>query len=268
MPVTSLPLSVLVLGALVSLAGCGDPHSVDQRTAASEEESSSVSHGSRAVADGGSTAPPATGAEDMADDGFVSSIEEVPEHVRARMDGGSMRPGCPVGYDDLRYVRVSHIDDTGASVVGELVVAADVAEDVVEVFRELHRAAFPIASMRLVDDFGRSGDPDGGADDFASIEADNTSAFNCRLRTGSTTEFSEHSLGTAIDINPLRNPYVSKGGTTSHPRSVPYLDRSNVRPGMIVDGDPVVSAFARIGWSWGGHWDPPVDHQHFSAGGR
>jgi hypothetical protein len=121
--------------------------------------------------------------------------------------------------------------------------------------------------MQLVDDFGPADDPDDGADDFASIEADNTSAFNCRLRTGSTTEFSQHSYGTAIDLNPLRNPYVGTSGTTSHPASVPYLERSP-RPGVITGDGPVVAAFREIGWSWGGDWSTVKDYQHFSLSGR
>jgi hypothetical protein len=112
--------------------------------------------------------------------------------------------------------------------------------------------------MRLVDAYG--------ADDFRSIEADNTSAFNCRFVDG-TSRWSEHAYGRAIDVNPLENPYVS-GGRTSHRRSVPYLDRTRRRPGMAVEGGPLVRAFDAIGWGWGGRWSSPVDYQHFSASGR
>jgi hypothetical protein len=34
---------------------------------------------------------------------------------------------------------------------------------------------------------------------------------------------------------------------------------------MILPGDIVVRAFARIGWSWGGAWGTQKDYQHFSA---
>jgi hypothetical protein len=199
---------------------------------------------------------------------FVSSVEPIPEEVRRRMQGVSMRPGCPVGFEGLRYVRVSHTDPDGRTVQGELVVAASVADDVVTVFRRLHELRFPISRMSLVDDFGRADDPADGADDFASIEADNTSAFNCRRRTGSAAEYSQHSYGTAIDVNPLANPYVGRRGTTSHPASEPYLDRSIERPGMLMAGGPVVAAFADIGWSWGGVWSDVKDYQHFSLTGR
>ncbi len=31
---------------------------------------------------------------------------------------------------------------------------------------------------------------------------------------------------------------------------------------------PVVAAFARIGWEWGGDWNSAKDYQHFSENGR
>ena len=47
-----------------------------------------------------------------------------------------------------------------------------------------------------------------------------------------------------------------------------YLDRGDVRPGMIVEGDVVVEAFDQIGWGWGGRWNSLKDWQHFSANGN
>jgi len=173
------------------------------------------------------------------------------------MEPTSWRPGCPVGLDELRYLEISHWGFDGARRTGELVVHADAVEAMVSVFTDLWVARFPIRSMRLVDDFG-------GSDD-ASIDAGNTSAFNCRTVAG-TSRWSNHATGRAIDINPIENPYVS-GGTTSHPASVPFLVRTPA-PGVIVEGDAVVAAFDAVGWGWGGRWDDPVDHQHFSANGR
>ncbi len=104
--------------------------------------------------------------------------------------------------------------------------------------------------------------------DFDSIEADNTSAFNCRSATGST-HWSEHAYGRAIDLDPIENPYVS-GGRTSHPASRRYVNRAlaGKAPGVISDGGVVTRAFARIGWGWGGRWQGARDYQHFSASGR
>jgi hypothetical protein len=199
---------------------------------------------------------------------FTWSAGPVPAEVRNRMDGISMRPGCPVGYDGLAYVRVGHWNFEGQVAEGELVIAVQEVEPLRAVFNRLFDIRFPIRRMTLVDDFGRASNPADGADDFASIEANNTSAFNCRRRTGSTSTFSQHSYGTAVDINPIENPYVNTAGTTSHPASVPFLDRSNASPGVITAGSPVVQAFESVGWKWGGYWDPPIDYQHFSRTGK
>jgi poly-gamma-glutamate synthesis protein (capsule biosynthesis protein) len=177
--------------------------------------------------------------------------------VRARVEGSSWRPGCPVPLEDLRYLRVGHWGFDGVPHLGELVVHHDEVEDLRVVFATLFSQRFPIRTMRLVDDFG--------ADDDTSVAADNTSAFNCRAVTGGS-RWSQHAYGRAIDVNPLENPYVTNG-TTSIPGSVPYLDRSDLRPGMIGAGDGVVDAFAARGWAWGGFWTAPVDYQHFSASG-
>ncbi len=152
---------------------------------------------------------------------------------------------------------MSYRDFAGRSATGELVVAASVASDVVGVFAELYRIGFPIASMRLIDDFG-------GSDD-QSMAADNTSAFNCRTITGGGG-FSEHSFGTAIDINPVQNPYVS--GSLILPAAGSSFLARPASPGVLHADDPVVAAFDAIGWSWGGSWSDPVDYQHFSQSGR
>ncbi|WP_217913398.1 M15 family metallopeptidase [Miltoncostaea marina] len=176
---------------------------------------------------------------------------------RADMTPGVWRRGCPVGLGALRHVSVPFVGFGGRPRRGALVVHSGAARDVVAVFRELYRARFPIRRMRPIQAYG--------GDDFRSIEADNTSAFNCRPATGSR-RWSQHAYGRAIDLNPLENPYVS-GGRTSHRRSVPYLDRSRARRGMIRDGGVVVRAFERRGWEWGGRWSGVRDYQHISADG-
>jgi len=169
----------------------------------------------------------------------------------------SWRPGCPVGPADLRAVSVTYLDPAGHARRGTIVVAASVAQATADVFGRLYELRYPIASMRPVDVFG-------GSDD-ASMDADNTSAFNCRATTGGTS-FSEHSYGTAIDLNPVENPYV-KGTTVLPAAGRAFVDRSP-RPGVVVAGDAVVQAFAAAGFSWGGSWRTLKDYQHFSVSGN
>jgi hypothetical protein len=189
---------------------------------------------------------------------FRGSIARIDAPLAKRMTGVSWRAGCPVALGNLRLLTLSHWGFDGRPRTGRLVVHRDIARDLVGVFRELYAARFPIRRMRLVDAYGGS--------DFRSIEADNTSAFNCRYVEG-TTRWSNHAYGTAIDVNPIENPYVS-GGRTAHRASVLYLDRARRRPGMAFEGGALVRAFDRIGWGWGGRWTSVKDYQHFSANGR
>jgi hypothetical protein len=153
---------------------------------------------------------------------------------------------------------MSHWNYAGTVSHGKVVVAAGLANQVVDIFRDLYDARFPIERMELVDKYN--------GDDGQSMAANNTSAFNCRLVTGGSS-YSEHSYGRAIDINPLVNPYV-KGSTVLPPAGSAYVDRSLDAPGMIHANDEVVQAFAARGWIWGGTWSSLKDYQHFSTTGK
>ncbi len=203
-----------------------------------------------AAVDQPTTAGPAS------DAGFSDTVAAIDPALAARM-ASSWREGCPVPLSDLRYLTLTYRGFDGADHQGELVVAASVVDQVVAVFRRLYEIGYPIASMRLVDDFA--------GDDNASMSANNTSAFNCRPVTGGGG-FSEHSYGTAIDVNPVQNPYLS-GSTVLPAQGRQYVDRPDA-PGVIHAGDEVVQAFADQGLRWGGTWSGPIDYQHFSVSGR
>jgi len=199
------------------------------------------------------TTKPATTAR-TPDPPFQSGISTVTEADLF----ASWSPGCPLAVDALRLVEVSHWGFDGVARTGEMVVAADLASDVIAIFHDLFDARYPIERMELVDVYG--------GDDDSSMAANNTSAFNCRTVTGGSS-FSEHSYGRAIDLNPLVNPYVN-GGLVLPPAGQAFVDRSLDAPGMIHAGDEVVLAFAARGWIWGGTWTSLKDYQHFSTTGK
>ncbi|MEX2210904.1 MAG: M15 family metallopeptidase [Gaiellaceae bacterium] len=190
---------------------------------------------------------------------FQGTISPIGPELRSTMTGLSWRPGCPVGFKRLRLLTVSHWTFAGGVRTGRVVVHESVAAPVLQALRRLYARRFPIRRLRLVDAYG--------ADDFRSIEADNTSAFNCR-RVAGTSRWSLHAYGLAIDVNPIENPYVSSDGSVSHRASRPYVDRSRIRPGMAYAGGALVEAFRSIGWGWGGTWSGVKDYQHFSSTGR
>jgi hypothetical protein len=192
---------------------------------------------------------------------FTFSARPLSPSVRQRVVGSSWHRGCPVALSELRHLRIGYWGFDRRVHRGEMIVAASAVPPIRGAFRRLFRARFPIRRMRLVDAYGAS--------DYASIEADNTSAFNCRRATGAT-RWSEHAYGRAVDLNPIENPYVYPDGSTAHRASRRYLDRSRHRRGMAYRGGVLVRAFARAGWGWGGDWRPPsaTDYQHFSTTGR
>jgi hypothetical protein len=189
-----------------------------------------------------------------AGDEFVSTASPVPDTVQAR---SSWVPGCPVGYEELTYLTVSHLGFDGRFHTGEIIVNAAVAQDVVEVFRRLHEARFPIEQMRVIrlDEVDEPPTGDGNI----------TTSFTCRTAVGSEG-WSFHAYGLAIDINPFHNPYA-KADLVLPELASAYLDRSDLRPGMIEPGDAVTEAFAEIGWRWGGNWVTLKDWMHFSRDG-
>ncbi len=192
---------------------------------------------------------------------YKSNISHITPQIKKRMiEGNSWRKGCPVSLEDLRYLRVKHIDFSGEERMGEIIVHKEVSVEVTEIFKALYRTNYPINKMRLVSDYKGS--------DWQSIEADNTSAFNCRKATGSK-KFSKHSYGKAIDINPIENPYIFRSGKSSHKASKPYLKRkrtseSTLQRAMLLPYDKATKIFKKYGWKWGGDWSGVKDYQHFS----
>jgi D-alanyl-D-alanine carboxypeptidase len=246
LPRALTPFAVLALlgGALVACATPPAGPAPSERTEPAATPAADSRDGGRA------------GASTAGSPGFSATVDRVGRRAAEAMTGVSWRPGCPVPIADLRVLHLTHWGFDARVHRGRLVVHHAVAADVVDVFRDLFDARFPIRRMRPVEAYGGS--------DAASMDADNTSAFNCRPVTGTTDRFSMHSFGTAIDVNPVENPYV-EGDTVLPPAGRAYLDRGDVRTGMVVAPGPVVRAFRRAGFEWGGSWRGLKDYQHFEA---
>ncbi len=171
----------------------------------------------------------------------------------------SWRPGCPVPLDGLRMITMTYWGFDDRPHTGRLVVNKDATDAIITVFGRLYGWRWPIYKMEPVDAYK--------GDDYDSIEADNTSAFNCRPATGSS-HWSQHAYGRAVDLNPRENPYLSSDGTVAHKNARKFAKRPVHAPGVINPGDRVVKAFRQVGWEWGGYWTGIKDYQHFSEGGN
>lgn len=190
--------------------------------------------------------------EDNTDINPVFSSSPIPDNIKSNMLGSSMPESEPISFDSLSYLKITHYGFDGNTHVGEMVVNKEIASDVLDAFEEVYYKKYPIEKIRLIDEYN--------ADDELSMSNNNTSSFCYRTIKG-TNVVSNHGKGLAIDINPLQNPHVV-GSSTSPKEGTDYIDRSNVRMGMITEGDDLYNAFTSRGFSWGGHWKNP-DYQHF-----
>jgi hypothetical protein len=172
--------------------------------------------------------------------------------------GASWHEGCPVDPANLRMVTVALIGFDGVEHTGQVVVNADVAKKVVEAFRQMFEAGFPIRKLKPI--FTQA-----EFEDFETPD-DNSTGFSCRnaVNSSGSPSWSQHAFGHAIDINPIENPYM-EGDRIIPSAGAAYTDRSDVRPGMAVSGSAIVKAFSSIGWGWGASFQ---DYQHFSTNGR
>ena len=187
----------------------------------------------------------------------VFTQSEITDEIFSRIQGKSFPEECTTSRENLRFLRVSHYNGEGEVCQGELICHHSIAEDLLDIFRQLYDARYPIERMVLIDEYD--------ADDEASMAHNNTSAFNFRYISG-TRRLSKHSLGLAVDINPLYNPYVrQRGGKTlvSPSGAAPYADRSKDFPYKIDRNDLCYRLFKAHGFTWGGDWKSSKDYQHF-----
>ena len=190
-------------------------------------------------------------------------------------------------YSNLSYLIIPHYNFEGQVVNGEMVVCRELADEVLLIFQELYKVKYPIEKMELVDNFE--------ADDWISIQHNNTSAFNYRHANNGQYDLdtlSNHAFGKSIDINPLINPYIInyysdserpytthdiEKGPNSSDSSKNYGDRFIHRDQMtdwkeiekqarIARGTDIYNIFTKYGWSWlehAGGSGEDLDSQHF-----
>ena len=186
------------------------------------------------------------------------SAQPIPDSVFHRMQGRSWPEGCTIRRADLRYLRLTHVDAESKEHVGEMVCNKAIANDLIEIFKELYRQKYPIQRIRLIDDYE--------AVDERSMRNNNSSCF-CYRKVSGTTKLSKHAMGMAVDINTLYNPYVRTGKDgrriVEPATATKYVDRRKTFPYKIVKGDLLYRLFVQHGFKWGGSWRTMKDWQHF-----
>lgn len=117
-------------------------------------------------------------------------ISEIPDDIFEKMQGKSYKVDCTLPRENLRYIHVLHVGFDNQVHEGELVVNKDIADDVLEIFKELYESGYQIEKVRLVDEYD--------ADDESSMSDNNSSAFNFRF-ISHTTKISKHGMGMAVE---------------------------------------------------------------------
>jgi len=168
--------------------------------------------------------------------------------TRAEALGGNRFP--PAVLAKMEVVTVTYNGFDHRRHQGQIVVDRVFAGEVKRIFDEIEATGYPIEKMVPIVAYGWNDD--------ASVEANNTSAFNYRhviLPEGEQKRLSHHASGRAIDLNPRINPFVARDGHSTHP-----YDPS--KPGTLTLKSKVTQIFLRHGWTWGGTWHER-DYQHF-----
>lgn len=152
--------------------------------------------------------------------------------------------------DLLSIIDVCYYSFDGRKHQGQIIVNQELEDDVYEIFNFIEKTLFPVGKVVPIVAYQW--------DDYSSMADNNSSSFNYRVIQG-TTKLSLHSLGKAVDINPVQNPVIYPNGVIM-PDKAKYLPQER---GTLTAGHPVVQEFLKHGWHWGGNFDQPKDYHHF-----
>jgi peptidoglycan LD-endopeptidase CwlK len=161
---------------------------------------------------------------------------------------GTMAPDEII--DSLAFIDVFYYSFDGRRHQGQIIVNSELEDDVCAIFELIEKLKFPVGRVVPVVEYQW--------DDYKSMFDNNSSGFNFRVIEGST-KLSMHSMGRAVDINPVQNPVIYPNGEIA-PQGAVYIPGES---GAIDLDHPIVREFLKRGWHWGGNFEQPKDYHHF-----
>jgi hypothetical protein len=152
--------------------------------------------------------------------------------------------------DRLSIIDVCYFSFDGLKHQGQIIIEQALEDDMADIFALMENLKFPVGKVIPICAYGwHDGD---------SMADNNSSSFNFRLIEG-TSKLSLHSLGRAVDINPVQNPVIYPSGVVA-PAGAVHDPR---KAGTLSAGQQVVEEFLKRGWRWGGNFEQPKDYHHF-----
>jgi peptidoglycan LD-endopeptidase CwlK len=152
--------------------------------------------------------------------------------------------------DKISLLNVEYYSTDGKLHHGQLIIDSSLKQDITEIFEIIKEIRFPVEKVIPIVKYYWSDDE--------SMSQNNSSSFNYRFIAG-TERLSKHALGRAVDINPFFNPVIYDDGSVT-PKGAKY---DTQRAGTFSKEHPVVQAFLKRGWRWGGDFKSYKDNHHF-----
>lgn len=150
----------------------------------------------------------------------------------------------------LSMLDVYYYSFDGIKHQGQILVHSELEDDVYEIFNFIEKILFPVGKVVPIVAYQWN--------DHSSMADNNSSSFNFRVIEG-TTKLSMHSLGKAVDINPVQNPVIYPNGIVA-PEGAKYIPGNR---GTFTADHAIIQEFLKRGWHLGGNFDQPKDYHHF-----
>jgi hypothetical protein len=148
----------------------------------------------------------------------------------------------------LALLNVRHVGYDGRLKQGQTIVHKAMYDTFKNLFAKLLDLRFPIQQIVPMNAYGWN--------DARAMAANNTSVYRPSfIGDPSRGKASEHTRGTALDLNPLDNPLINPGGSIEPKEAVGHSAREDV----VIFGRrlDVIGLFNVAGFEYGGYWNDP-----------
>lgn len=156
--------------------------------------------------------------------------------------------------DQLALIDVRYLSTDGKIHKGQILVNQKIAKETEAVFEFMLEHQFVVHQVVPIVKYNW--------DDMLSMKANNSYGF-CYRDIMNTNKKSKHSIGMAIDINPVFNPIRWKAPNKHRPNIPEGAVLDTTVNGTLYPGHPVVNEMKRLGFRWGNQFKKYSDDHHF-----